>query len=34
MEKAIEFVKRIKNIQKKAGVALKRAQEKIKQQAD
>jgi len=32
--KAIEFAERIKNIQEEAGVALKKTQEEIKQQAD
>jgi len=34
IEKVTEFVKIIKRIQKKAGVALKRVQEEIKRQAD
>ena len=34
MEKATEFAERIKKIQKEAGVALKKAQEEMKQQVD
>jgi len=34
LEKTIEFTERIKKMQKEVGVALKRAQEKMKQQAD
>ena len=34
MEKVIEFVERIKKLQEKAGVALKKIQEEMKQQAD
>ena len=34
IEKATEFAKRIKKMQEEAGVALKRAQKEIKQQAD
>jgi len=34
IEKATEFAERIKKMQEEAGVALKRAQEEIKQQAD
>ena len=34
MEKAMEFVERMKKIQKEAGVALKRIQEEMKQQVD
>ena len=34
MEKAIEFVERMKKVQEKSGVALKKVQEKMKQQVD
>jgi len=34
MEKATKFTERIKKVQKKAEVTLKRVQEEIKQQAD
>ena len=34
IEKVTEFAKRIKKMQEEAGAALKRAQKKIKQQAD
>jgi len=34
MEKAMEFVERMKKVQKEVGAALKRAQEEMKQQAD
>ena len=34
VEKATEFVERMKNVQEEAGAALKRAQEEIKRQAD
>ena len=34
MEKAIEFVEKIKKVQEKVGVVLKKAQEKIKRQVD
>ena len=34
MEKAMEFVERIKNKQKEVGVALKKAQKEIEQQVD
>ena len=34
VEKAIEFVERMKKIQKEARVVLRKAQEKIKRQAD
>ena len=34
IEKIMEFVKRIKKVQKEAGAALKRTQEEIKQQVD
>ena len=34
IEKATEFAKRIKKMQEEAGVALKRVQKEIKQQAD
>ena len=34
MEKAMEFVERMKKVQEKAEAVLKRAQEEMKQQAD
>ena len=34
MEKAMEFVERMKKVQEKAKAVLKRAQEEMKQQAD
>jgi len=34
MEKTTEFAKRIRKVQEKAGVALVRAQEKMKRQVD
>ena len=34
MEKVIEFVERMKKVQEKAGVALRKMQEEMKQQAD
>ena len=34
VEKAIEFAERMKKIQEKAGAAVRKAQEGIKQQAD
>jgi len=34
VEKAMEFVKRMKNVQEEIVVALKKIQKKIKQQAD
>ena len=34
LEKAMEFVERIKKVQEEAEVALKKAQEDIKRQAD
>jgi len=34
VEKATEFAERMKKIQEKAGVALKKAQEEMKRQAD
>ena len=34
VEKATEFVERMKNVQEEAEAALKRAQEEIKRQAD
>ena len=34
MEKVMEFVERMRKMQKKVGVALKKAQEKMKRQAD
>jgi len=34
VEKAIEFVEKIKRVQKEAGVALKKVQENMKRQAD
>jgi len=34
MEKAIEFVERMKKVQEEAGAALKKAQEKMKRYAD
>ena len=34
VEKTIEFVKRIKKIQEKAGATLRKLQEEIKKQAD
>ena len=34
MEKAMEFTEKIKRIQKKVGVVLKKVQEEIKRQAD
>ena len=34
IEKAIKFAKRIRKVQKEAGVALAKAQEEIKRQAD
>jgi len=34
VEKMMEFMERMKKVQEKAGVALRKAQEKIKQQVD
>ena len=34
IEKAIEFVERMKKVQKEAGAVLKRAQEEMKQQVN
>jgi len=34
VEKAVEFAERMKKVQKEAGVALRKAQEEMKQQAD
>jgi len=34
VEKAIEFVKRIRKVQEEAGATLRKAQEEMKQQAD
>jgi len=34
VEKATEFVERMRRVQKEAGAALRKAQEEIKQQAD
>ena len=34
IEKAIEFAERMKKVQKEAGIALKKVQKKMKQQAD
>ena len=34
MEKATEFIERIKKVQEKAGAVLKKAQKEIKRQAD
>ena len=34
VEKAIEFVERMRKVQKEAGVVLRKAQEEIKQQSD
>jgi len=34
VEKAIEFVKRMRKVQEKAGAALRKAQEEMKQQVD
>ena len=34
MEKAIEFVERLKKVQKEAGAALKKAQEEMKKYVD
>jgi len=34
MEKAMEFVERMKKVQEEAGAALKKAQEKMKRYAD
>ena len=34
VEKATEFVERMRRVQKEAGTALRKAQEEIKQQAD
>ena len=34
VEKAIEFTKRMRNVQEEAGVALRKVQEEMKRQAD